>query len=364
MSHINYNEIETISNELKQIANNLQSKYDSIIENFEKVENIINQLESYNGKDASSEWDEQIQTPYPALLTKKKIWNVEVSNKELVNAYKNISCLEETKENVELLNLQGNDLYEISAILRGLVQATENELSIPYKNDILSFCHSLNQNQIWKQIVEEQKLNETLSNNFMKLAHLDIYNQTGTYAKWRDNSITDPNKTIEDVACGLSIYMAITYLLTGNDTDYLDFFKEAGGGSEDIHHGPNASDKLFNGIGSNIYRVNQEDYEQKYGITIEEIKSKDKQTESFIKELKKGNPVITLVQYGERNVEEGGFNPSSGQHFIVLADYNPTTNQIYVYNPHGENTGWQDVSTVEKYITNCNVLSLRAKKNE
>ena len=75
-------------------------------------------------------------------------------------------------------------------------------------------------------------------------------------------------------------------------------------------------------------------------------------------ELSNGNVVVVMVGCGHRNVEQGGFNATSNQHFIVLADYNSSNKEIYVWNPNQNNQGWKSKSQLDRFVFNNQCLKL------
>lgn len=167
--------------------------------------------------------------------------------------------------------------------------------------------------------------------------HLNIYNQTGTYA--RNMVCVGGKSTVSAGACGLSAYMAIRYVLTKKDTKFMDFCHEA------------CSTGFFNGKGTSweIVQTNSI-YQNNYGIISSRMTVG---YDEIVKELKQGHAVSVLIQAGRQTTGEGGFNFTVNQHFIALVGYDSSNDKIYVYNPTGANTGWTSKDIVQKYIINC-----------
>ncbi|MCI6266319.1 MAG: C39 family peptidase [Erysipelotrichaceae bacterium] len=167
--------------------------------------------------------------------------------------------------------------------------------------------------------------------------HLDIYNQTNPTIASNKVCIGGA-KSVSATACGLSTYMATRYVLTKQDTNYMDFAHEACGTG------------FFNGNGTS-WEVSEKDstYSDKYGIVSSGMMSN---YDAIVGELKKGRVVVLIVHAGRPTVNEGGFNSTSNQHFIALVGYDGSKEQIYVYNPTGKNTGWTSKDMVQKYIIN------------
>lgn len=181
--------------------------------------------------------------------------------------------------------------------------------------------------------------------DFTDFKHLEKYNQTGKYRN-RKVCANGKGSTVGSSACGLSTYMAVRYILTGKDTNFMDFCHEA----------------CARGVysrGSALSKTDNSFYEDKYGITHKKI-AHDYNT--YVNELKKGNVVFVSIQCGYRTVGNGGFNATSNGHYIVLVKYDESKDQIYVYNPAASNTGWTKKDKVMKYILGCIKSSRSASK--
>ena len=163
-----------------------------------------------------------------------------------------------------------------------------------------------------------------------------MYNQSGKYSGY--SVCASGGNSIGATGCGLSSYMAARYILTGKDTNFLSFAHES------------CNTGLYNGRGSSWQVVETKTYQNKYGIKSVKIKNNYK---TIVNELKKGHPVVVMIGYGARTIEQGGFNGTPNQHFIVLVNYNEKKDQIYVYNPTGANTGWTSKSKIQKYVIGC-----------
>ena len=190
-----------------------------------------------------------------------------------------------------------------------------------------------------------KKTTSTNKNTFKNYAHLNIYNQSGKYSGY--SVCASGGNSIGATGCGLSSYMAARYILTGKDTNFLSFAHES------------CNTGLYNGRGSNWQVVETKTYQNKYGIKSVKIKNNYK---TIVNELKKGHPVVVMIGYGARTIEQGGFNGTPNQHFIVLVNYNEKKDQIYVYNPTGANTGWTSKSKIQKYVIGCGKLVRSMRK--
>ena len=190
-----------------------------------------------------------------------------------------------------------------------------------------------------------KKTTSTNKNTFKNYAHLNIYNQSGKYSGY--SVCASGGNSIGATGCGLSSYMAARYILTGKDTNFLSFAHES------------CNTGLYNGRGSSWQVVETKTYQNKYGIKSVKIKNNYK---TIVNELKKGHPVVVMIGYGARTIEQGGFNGTPNQHFIVLVNYNEKKDQIYVYNPTGANTGWTSKSKIQKYVIGCGKLVRSMRK--
>ena len=179
--------------------------------------------------------------------------------------------------------------------------------------------------------------------------HLSRYYQSGQYS---GNSVcaNGSGNTVGSGACGLCSYMATRYILTGKDTSFMSFMHES------------CNTGFFNGLGASWQIVRQNNvYPNKYGITSKNVNhrgNKENLYKRTVSELNNGNVVIVMIGCGYRNVEQGGFNATQNQHFIVLADYNPKNKKIYVWNPNQNNQGWKSKSQLKKFIFNNQCLKL------
>lgn len=190
-----------------------------------------------------------------------------------------------------------------------------------------------------------KKTTSTNKNTFKNYSHLNMYNQSGKYSGY--SVCASGGNSIGATGCGLSSYMAARYILTGKDTNFLSFAHES------------CNTGLYNGRGSSWQVVETKTYQNKYGIKSVKIKNNYK---TIVNELKNGHPVVVMIGYGARTIEQGGFNGTPNQHFIVLVNYNEKKNQIYVYNPTGANTGWTSKSKIQKYVIGCGKLVRSMRK--
>ena len=353
MSKVNPSRIADVSDQLQELSSSLSNYYQGIQNSLKKLQQLTSEFNGYNGAPA----DEEIPKPefVNGDLIKTNIlqsfWNVSISNLNAPND--GISMLNHSgvDEGISLCSLNGRRLYSVSSVIAGYIQTISNTLNISYSGNIQDFQNKVNHSDEFL----DAKKNKTslLPDNFNQLVHLNMYNQTREYGWRKLNSNTN---TIEDSACGISCYAAISYLLTRKDHSYFDLLDKA------------YENKLYNGAGSSyeyIYDSNlaqsKEYFERNYGVTCTKIENNS--YENLKQEIKKGNAIVTCIKQGRPNIEEGGFNKSKGSHFVSIVDYNEETDQFYVYNPNENNTGWTSRENVEKYIVDLAQLTTVFSKN-
>lgn len=188
----------------------------------------------------------------------------------------------------------------------------------------------------------------TGGSDFSDYEHLNQYNQNGAYSG--HTVCASGGNTVGATACGLSVYMATRYVLTGKDTDFLPFVREA------------CETGLFNGLGSSWEKTEDSSfYPSKYGIKGNYFPSHPSY-DKVLEELKKGNVIVCMINNGSRNVEQGGFNATSNSHFIALVNYDSSKDKIYVYNPNAANTGWKSKSDIQKFVLNNTIYARSMEK--
>lgn len=160
MGNVSVEGVESISLEIKTIAKELEDRYNSVSETLNKIKEHLNQLEKWNGADASEEQYEYKDSFRELMGIKtryKNIWNINISNENVVNDALGSSYLSKIEENIELLNCKGEDLDVLSATLAGFISIIESELNVNYDGNIKEFFNSLKGNEGWE---EYKKINE------------------------------------------------------------------------------------------------------------------------------------------------------------------------------------------------------------
>lgn len=342
MSKVNPSRIADVSSQLQVLSDTLFFHHMQIEKSLERLQQLTSELNGYNGAPASEEIPKPEFVNGDLIKTNilQSFWKVSISN---LNAPSDgLSMLDHSgiDEAVFTCSFDGRKLYYASSVIAGYIQTISSTLNIDYNGSIYDFQKKLNHSSLYL----EAKKNKTslLPDNFDQLVHLNMFNQTREYGYKRLNSNT---KTIEDSGCGISCFAAISYMLAKKNPDYFKLLSEA------------YEKKLYNGAGSSyeyiydpVNATSKEYFEKKYGVTCSKIENNS--YENLKKEVKNGNSVVVCVQQGKPNIEKGGFNKSSGGHFISLVDYDEKTDRFYVYNPNENNTGWTSRENIEKYVIN------------
>ena len=263
-----------------------------------------------------------------------------------------MSLLDYAGGDVESNNFQVASCWTLAA--KSSTSISNNTTNVSGTNTILTKKSS--NNSITGDLSGLKKSSSSKNNNSNKKTnkhtdwnHLSRYYQTGKYS---GNKVcaNGSGNTVGAGACGLCSYMATRYILTGNDTSFMSFMHES------------CNTGFFNGIGASWEIVRRgSTYPNKYGITSKNVNHSGNKEELYkrtVNELSNGNVVVVMVGCGHRNVEQGGFNATSNQHFIVLADYNSSSKEIYVWNPNQNNQGWKSKSQLDRFVFNNQCLKL------
>ena len=263
-----------------------------------------------------------------------------------------MSLLDYAGGDVESNNFQVASCWTLAA--KSSTSISNNTTNVSGTNTILTKKSS--NNSITGDLSGLKKSSSSKNNNSNKKTnkhtdwnHLSRYYQTGKYSGYSVCANGSGN-TVGAGACGLCSYMATRYILTGNDTSFMSFMHES------------CNTGFFNGIGASWEIVRRgSTYPNKYGITSKNVNHSGNKEELYkrtVNELSNGNVVVVMVGCGHRNVEQGGFNATSNQHFIVLADYNSSSKEIYVWNPNQNNQGWKSKSQLDRFVFNNQCLKL------
>lgn len=263
-----------------------------------------------------------------------------------------MSLLDYAGGDVESNNFQVASCWTLAA--KSSTSVSNNTANVSGTNTTLTKKSS--NNSITGDLSGLKKSSSSKNNNSNKKtkkhtdwSHLSRYYQTGKYS---GNKVcaNGSGNTVGAGACGLCSYMATRYILTGKDTSFMSFMHES------------CNTGFFNGIGASWQIVRQgSTYPNKYGIVSKNVShkgNKEKLYNRTVSELNNGNVVVVMIGCGYRNVEQGGFNATANQHFIVLADYNSNNKKIYVWNPNQNNQGWKSKSQLKKFIFNNQCLKL------
>lgn len=278
------------------------------------------------------------------------------NNQEIVSTNEITQNAEKSSESeVEIVEIEDNSQelntsnQETETSSKNTQSSSNNNLS---NNNTTITNKESNPNTTTSNKNSNKNTSTSTSTKKKNFSHLSRYNQSGKYRSY--SVCANGGNTIGGTACGLSSYMATRYILTGKDTDFLAFSHEA------------CNTGLYNGLGTSweYTRKSGSIYPKKYGIVSKNVSTNQSTNDLYkrtITELNKGNVIVPMIGCGyvTATSQIGGFNSTTGQHFIVIADYDPSKEKpFYVYNPTGINTGWTSKEKLKKYV-----LSKQCLKN-
>lgn len=173
MSSVNTEQIKNYGSELNTIADNLKEVLLNMQNDFNVLNEAIKTLESYDGKDSSEmylipptrEIDSKLllgEKHVPGILQTcyKNVWTIKVTK----NGLEDVSTIiNDTLNEVDSLNVSGEDLEKLSEILNNYITLIEKEILVGcgYKRNSYSEYQNLNDlfttikdNDIWKEYKE------------------------------------------------------------------------------------------------------------------------------------------------------------------------------------------------------------------
>ena len=173
MSSVNTAHLKNYGSELNTIADNLKEVLLNMQNDFNVLNEAIKTLESYDGKDSSEmylipptrEIDSKLllgEKHVPGILQTcyKNVWTIKVTK----NGLEDVSTIiNDTLNEVDSLNVSGEDLEKLSEILNNYITLIEKEILVGcgYKRNSYSEYQNLNDlfttikdNDIWKEYKE------------------------------------------------------------------------------------------------------------------------------------------------------------------------------------------------------------------
>ena len=173
MSSVNPEQVKNYGDELNKIANNLKEALFNMQNDLNVLNEAIKTLESYNGKDSTEmylvpptrEIDPKLllgEKTVPGILQTcyKNVWTIKVTK----NGLEDVSTIiNDTLNEVDSLNVSGEDLEKLSEILNNYITLIEKEILVGrgYKRNSYSEYQNLNDlfttikdNDIWKEYKE------------------------------------------------------------------------------------------------------------------------------------------------------------------------------------------------------------------
>lgn len=176
MNSVSPEEIESYGKELNQISSKLKDHLLEIKNNLFIIKESIQNLENYNGKNASEVYFEKFErTTDPSLLLNgvevpsilknyyQNRWVITVENKDINEA---TNWVDDTIEQIESLNLCGDDLVEFSEILHQFIDLIEKQILVnrgyrrssynDYQN-LTDLFTTIKDNDIYKEYKKESQ---------------------------------------------------------------------------------------------------------------------------------------------------------------------------------------------------------------
>lgn len=165
-----------------------------------------------------------------------------------------------------------------------------------------------------------------------RLKNLDKYRQNGELASFE--IVDGQGWPMRNAGCVLSSLMAIYYMFTGDNFDVREFVDDA------------VASKIWTkagqGDGMKFSSPNLvPDFTARWGLSGEKI---DANVDSIVDALSSGKKILIHLGPGS------SMYPTGGGHYIMIDHINPTTNEVYVFNPNGQNTGYQSLDVVRRQI--------------
>ncbi len=185
MSNAETTEIKKYGMELSSISKKLEDILNQIELDYQRIEEAISTLRSYNGM--ASRWQ--------LLPIKVPKWNIYIDDSELTDVKRSIKNL---KEGIEALDLSGEDLITMGAIINNFINIIEEQFDKPYKNyDGL--------NDYFQHITHDSSVNEDI--NKRNTAIWDEYKEISKLSKYlKSNDL-----------------LYLKYRSTTGEDDYVDF---------------------------------------------------------------------------------------------------------------------------------------------
>lgn len=177
--------VETIANELKEIATVLNDDYDSIKVTISKINDNLDILKSWNGQDAIQEpypfetgisTDNVFKTPSQYRQYYKYVWDIKADGADNASTALSTAVFEQTQENINLLDMESTDLSLLSTTLYSFITTLSSLLQVDFDGDIKNFFTSIKDNEGWKEtqrIAEESKAQKEKDELYLKFRSTD-----------------------------------------------------------------------------------------------------------------------------------------------------------------------------------------------
>jgi hypothetical protein len=170
MNNINVNEVLDCKNQLENIINNLEEKCQLILQEVDKVSNILTTLKSWNGLDASEMYKEILKNESEEFIYYKYIWNIMIKNDSEFSSERNMNMVGELKSQIENLSYITNNIENSAELVENFIHQIELQLNVSYSGNIIEFFESLKDNEAWQEIKEtsQQAINKKNDEIYLK----------------------------------------------------------------------------------------------------------------------------------------------------------------------------------------------------
>lgn len=176
MSNVSSSNVASSGSQIVAIASSLQDQYDQMTKDLTQLTSAISTLKGWNGSDASEIFTEE-QNPIEGLFMPPKqykyIWNIAVSNTDIVSTAASSSSYQSINESISHLNVAGTDLETLSATLDSFISQIEMVLGVSYTGNLKQFFDSLKGNATWEEMktvassAKEKKEHDELYQRFI-----------------------------------------------------------------------------------------------------------------------------------------------------------------------------------------------------
>lgn len=372
--------IKDYGSELSSIANKLSSLASQVEDNLNSIQNSINRLlNELNESDASGVRIEDKSNELFVLGNVsrqqasnvryyKEIWDIRVENNYVDEA---LNKLREVQENIDLLNLSGNDLLNMSEMIDNFISSIESQLGTNYNayGNLKDFFSSLKDNPVWIEYKDtaakaaELKKNDLMYQKYRSSNGEDDYvdylldemgnhrmnsaNSSTKYGYWFMNQHPGYGMTADAAFCAAGVTYAME---NSGNSEVINPFISVSDGANDAKNLSNNGIGQWHDISDTTYQPQRGDIfyksgdhtgivldsDQNYVYTIESNTSSDFGERGFV------NTRVRVKSGDDAYISSGGYytpncyiNYSSNDSNIILnEDY--LMKKLYIQNSNNE----------------------------